>query len=154
MGGPGACGWFCGSLVKSPAGVDLPPWRLSCSLTRADGGLAMEDKGTHMQCVRARTATWVPGDTGRWVLLCLGDVTVCCSIYCCCRMWVQGLCYLTKGVSWKTDCMWIVRRETLKGWNVRKEQISQDADGQAFLPHSLSLSRFINTRLGSSWDHL
>ena len=63
MGGPGACGWFCGSLVNSPAGVELPLSRLSCSLTRADGGLAVEDKGTphavggSSSPMRARTAT-------------------------------------------------------------------------------------------------
>ena len=81
--GPSTCRRFCGSLIIILAGVELPLWRLSCNLTRTDGGLdlAMEDKGTpHMEGgssspLRARTGTWVLGDTWRWVLLCTGYVT-------------------------------------------------------------------------------
>ena len=77
-----------------------------CNFTRTDSGLdlAMEDKGTpHVvggssNPMRTRTAAWVPGDTWSWVLLCIRDVTMCCcSIYCCCRMWVQGSVLLSQG---------------------------------------------------------
>ena len=52
-------------LNKSPTGVELPLWRLSCNLTKTDGGLdlAMEHKGTPHAVggpsnpARARTAT-------------------------------------------------------------------------------------------------
>ena len=107
--GPGACRGFLQVLNKKAwrGGVD-PLWRLSCNFTRTTGGLdlAKEDKGTpHVvdgssSPMRARTATWVPGDTWHWVLLCVGDVTVCCcSIYCCCKMYIQGSVLLTKGPS-------------------------------------------------------
>ena len=110
--GPSASGVFCRSLIKNPAGLELPLWRLSCNFTRTDGGrdLAMEDKGTPCAVgvssspMRGRTAKWVPGDTWRWVLLYIGDVTVCYqTIYWCCRMWVQGSELLAKGVSRKMD---------------------------------------------------
>ena len=93
-GGPNAYWGFCRSLIiKNPAGMELLLWRLSWNFKRTDGGpdLAMEDKGTphavhgSSSPRRARTATWVPGDTWHWVLLCIGDVTVCCS-YCCCML--------------------------------------------------------------------
>ena len=72
------------SLIKYPTGVELPLWRCSCNFTWTDSrlDLAMEDKGTlpavggSSSPVRARTVTWVPGDTWRWVLQCIGDVTV------------------------------------------------------------------------------
>ena len=58
---------FCRSLIKNPAGVELPLWRLSCNFTRTDGGrdLAMEDKGAPCEVgvssspMRGRTATRV-----------------------------------------------------------------------------------------------
>ena len=70
-------------LNKNSAGMELPLWRLSSSLTRTDSGLdlAMNDKGTpravgdSSSTMRARTATWVPSDTWCWALLCVGDVT-------------------------------------------------------------------------------
>ena len=41
-----AYGGFCGSLIKTPAGGELPLWRLYCSFTRTNSGLdlAVEDK--------------------------------------------------------------------------------------------------------------
>lgn len=79
----------------NPTGVELPVWRPSCNLTGTDCGLdlALGDKDTpHVVGgssfpMRARTATGVPGDTWHWVLLRVGDVTICfCSIYCRCKM--------------------------------------------------------------------
>ena len=64
-GGPGACGGVCRSLVRNPAGMELPLRRLLCSLTGRDSGLdlALEGRGT-LHAVggsssprRARTAT-------------------------------------------------------------------------------------------------
>ena len=92
--GPNAYWGFCRSLImKNPAGMELLLWRLSWNFKRTDGGLdlAMEDKGTphamggSSSPMTARTATWVPRHTWHWVLLCMGDVTVCCS-YCCCML--------------------------------------------------------------------
>ena len=45
----------------------------------------------------------------------------CCSLYCCCGMWIQGLASLAKGILEQTDCV-DVRQETPKGWNVGKER--------------------------------
>ena len=49
-------------------------------------------------------------------------VLCCCSLYCCCGMWIQGsTASLAKGILEQTDCV-DVRQETLKGWNVGKER--------------------------------
>ena len=109
----------------------MPLWRLSYNLTRTDSGLdlAVKDRGTpHVvdgssSTLRARTATGVPSDTWCWVLLCIGDVTVCCFGYCCGKMQIQGSALPAKGIS-QMDGAWNVRRETLKGWSVGREQIS------------------------------
>ena len=85
MGVGGGGGGGCGSLIKNtPAGVELLLWRLSWNLTRTDRGLDLvkEEKGTphavggSSSPMRARTATWVPGDTWHWIFYILGDVTV------------------------------------------------------------------------------
>ena len=47
--------------------------------------------------MRAKTAAWVPGATWCWVLLCIGDVGVCCCIYCCWGMWDQVAALCTVG---------------------------------------------------------
>ena len=67
--------------------------------------LAMDDKGTphavggSSSPMRARTAMRVPGDIWCWVLLCVGDVIVCCCGYCRGKMQIQGSALLTKGIS-------------------------------------------------------
>ena len=48
-------------------------------------------------------------------------VLCCCSLYCCCGMWIQGSASLAKGILEQTDCV-DVRQGTLKGWNVGKER--------------------------------
>ena len=141
---------FCGSLLREVQGRHVrcrfesvkilkwawagrgPIWvtqiQMWADLSRTDSGLdlAMEDKGT--PCVvggscsplRATTATWVPGDTWRWVLLCVGNVAICCCIiYCCCRMWVRRSVLLRR---WIACRLW--GKKPLKGWNVGKEQMA------------------------------
>ena len=111
-GWPRAYGGFCRSLIKILAGVELPLWRLSCSLTRADSGLdlAMEDKGTPRAVggssspTRARTATWVPDDTWCWVFAKYWGCNCCVCSYCYCKMQVQGSLLPAKGLLQKMDC--------------------------------------------------
>ena len=100
-------------LNKNSAGVELPLWRLFCSFTRTDSGLdlAKEDKGPpHVvggssSPVKARAATWVPGDTLHRVLLCIGDVTVVVATV---VAKSKGQCYLPREYrrKWTAHRMW------------------------------------------------
>ena len=104
--------WGVLQVLKNPAEVGLPLWRVSCNLTGADSGLdlAMEDKALHVQWVALLAPQGqglqhefqVTPDVG--FLLSIGAVTVCACSYCYCEMQIQGLLLLAKGLLHKVDC--------------------------------------------------
>ena len=151
--GPGTCADL------SPTGVELPVWRLSCSLTRTDCGLdlALGDKGTpHVVGgpsfpMRARTATWVPGDTWHWALLCVGDAAICfCRCYktstAVARCKSKGQCYSPRKCHrrWTTHSLWGERPR--RGWNIGRKQLASWRWSVYLTP------RFVNNDCGT--DHL
>ena len=128
--GPSACGGFCGSLIKNPQG-----WSCLCGgfpavsqgqrvdLVKADKGTAHAVGGPSSP-MKARTITWVPGDTWCWVLPCVVDVTVVVATAVA-RCKSMGQCYSPSKYHrrWTAHRMWGERPCRGGVWG---EQISQD----------------------------